>query len=1253
MLDSDPSAIGPYDIVEVLGFGGGGVVYKGCHRETGELVAIKTLHAFLEDRLSHLRWEIHALARLRHPRIVRIVDHGIHGDVPWYAMDCLEGATLRRYSVGLWQAALGALQEWEELTDPEEMTLDVQFGTREWWTLCLPSRRLAQLLTAPFARTERLPGVAGAENGQRAQETMTAGPRLDSEASGSGEPTLTAPSLSPGDQGVARPSEASEADQDLPRRRIPGVLLNKLLDLALKLCPPLAFLHGEGMVHCDFKPENILISPSGEPVLVDFGLLSLSGGPRAREVLRITTQGIGTAPYMAPEQIRGELPDARADLYALGCILYEMFTRRRPFRGRTVEDLLGQQLHEMPHPPGEIVEGLPRELDELILGLLAKRPQDRIGHADQVAAVFRSLGGRDAGARAQPPVRAALYRSGFVGRTEELSAVRMKLDKLMEGRGSLVLIHGESGSGKTRFAMKLARQAKGHRIQVLTGESDAPAAPAEKSGHRGGAPLEALRPILRAIADRCHEKGPEETRRLLGKRLGLLAQFEPALARLPGAKVPARSKAPDSVTPSRVHRSFFETLAALAEKRPLLMILDDLQWADELTLGFLQNLLQEGHLEETRLLVLGAYRSEEASPTIQRLASHDEVLTLRMGDLNEEAISTIVREMLAMKEAPVELVRYLAHQSEGNPFFVAEYLHAAVETGLLVRGEGGSWKVAGDFSDGEARSEIDLPESLVELVGRRLDALPKRAVRVAQAAAVLGREFEAKLLGRVTRKKTKRLGRALQELFRRHVLQSAGASSLRFVHDKIREVAYGGISAKRRRKLHRRAAEALEERQAHRQDAPLAVLGQHWEEANDPVRARTYYLAGARQARHLHAYGEAEQLYHNYLRLVDEPNVRSVDSRNDLARDILYAQGRNPEAIEQHEIALREAVRLGDLNAQAQCLRGLATVYRGTGQLDKASKLAHQALQIYRQADDIRLQGRTLAMLAGIAEDQGRIERAEELYRAALALHREARSPHFEAITLSSLGLLFQLRGKFLESRSLQKAALEIHRMVGNRRSEAITLELLGSLAIDEQKWTEARQLLEQALNILKDIGNRRFEAIAMGRLALVDFAQGRLPEARALLSQSLGLLERAGNRLFWGRALRDMARLERLGRANLGDAARLLQRAEGMFDKLENALELALCICERGHLALAGGETARSFIGRARELCASVGLGSASQPGRAIGRLERADNDFRAGRPLIRGDIPFDLPDSLRHFEPKVFGLANSGGDIRNQSTT
>jgi serine/threonine protein kinase len=392
-----PETIGPYRLEGLLGRGGVGAVYRAVHLQTGQLAALKALEQPVAALLPTIRREVAALARLRHPGIVRVLQSGSHQGMPWVALELVEGATLRRYVQSI--EALG-------------------FAT-------------------PETETQPATGLGSDPGPAESQAT----PQAQTDLSGS------RPSLPPG-------------------------RLHAILSLLRRICAPLAYLHGEGLVHRDLKPENILVRPDGRPVLVDFGLIAEFAGRLSRETLVVETGTSGTLRYMAPEQLQGRLLDARADLYALGCILYELLTGRPPFPGLQPQQVVWGHLHTPPRRPSELMEGLPAELDELVLRLLAKEPRERLGHADDVAAALAALGAEDGWEG--PQVRPYLYRPELAGREEVLRELEARLEALQAGgsgaRGGLVLLGGESGVGKSRLALELGRRAERRGLLVLTGE---------------------------------------------------------------------------------------------------------------------------------------------------------------------------------------------------------------------------------------------------------------------------------------------------------------------------------------------------------------------------------------------------------------------------------------------------------------------------------------------------------------------------------------------------------------------------------------------------------------------------------------------------------------------------------------------------------------------------------------------------------------------------------------------------------------
>jgi tetratricopeptide (TPR) repeat protein len=616
--------------------------------------------------------------------------------------------------------------------------------------------------------------------------------------------------------------------------------LEHALKIVRRLCAPLAFTHGMGMIHGDLKPGNVFIRETDQPVLMDFGLVSRFAGAIGREVIEVSRALTGTAMYMSPEQAAGRPLDARSDLYALGCILYELLTGHPPFRDASSLAVVTQHLLQTPTPPSSLVEGISPKLELLVMRLLSKEPRRRIGHADDVAATLAEMGAGDESSGPAP--RAYLYRPRMAGRVEVLEKMADVLDRAVKGSGSCAVLSGESGLGKTCFAAAVGTRAAEMRMCVVASEC----VPIEGGlGDARGAPLHPFRPLLVVIADACREQGAAATEQLLGSRGKILAAIEPALLQVPGqASQPDSQDLPAEAARQRLFDALRETLVALASLQPLLLVIDDLQWADELSIAFLAS-LSEAFFTQNAMVLLGTFRPEEVKgPLVDLLrANWLERLTLRR--LDSELVSMVVGDMLALDKPPQSFVDSLSQRSSGNPFFVAEYLRAAVAGGLLRR-KAGAWQLSAHST----YDDLGLPDSLKDLVRKRLALLNPMVDRLLAAAAVLGREVDGDLVVAVAGADHAAALEGINELLSRQVIEEVQPGRFRFIHDKLREIAYDKIARSVRCELHQTAALAIEARCS--ADADLtsraSELAYHFAEAGDARRAVDYLEKAGMQA---------------------------------------------------------------------------------------------------------------------------------------------------------------------------------------------------------------------------------------------------------------------------------------------------------------------------------------------------------------------------------------------------------------------
>ncbi len=822
-----PVAFGPYRVVGVVGRGGMGVVYHARHEGSGEDVAIKTVRIRKRHLLHRFRREVQAMARIRHPGLVRIIEIGQSEGQPWYAMELLRGITLDQYFEAKWPGS-----------DPRSGSRGAsgRLGSGDDFFL------LAEPAADPATRPEASGATATLDGGLARPGTIGLRP------TGMATAFDLDPPLGPG------PAEDIASGPGPPQVAVSEADRLEFLTMIARLCETLAYIHGEGIVHRDLKPQNVFLLADGTPVLLDFGLV-VSFGSEGRESLDRGGRIEGTPEYMAPEQGRGDFVDARADLYSVGCLLYEGVVGRVPIRAATPMGTLKAQVVEAPVAPRVLRNDVPEALNALILNLLAKRAGDRLGYAKDVVDALAGLGCPVGGWATDRPSRDYLYRPGFVGREQVLGVLERHVRRVVGQPGRAVFLRGQSGAGKTRAFMELARRLEQSGFNVVTCECP-PVAVGPRDGGGGdgldvrATPLLPFRALLQVVGDACLERGPAEAERLLGPRGPILAECEPALASLPGQDRHRDSPAAGGdILGSNLIEALGETLSEFARNAPVVVLLDDLQWADELTLNFLA-LFHVGVWDRPDVAIVAAYRSDEEVEALKGYRPVFEDATfVDLEPMGDDCLAEIIRDMLGSHDPGERFVGHLARRSQGNPFFVAEYLRAAVAEGLLRRDPSGAWLLHQAVGSGPIEDVADavaLPGSLRELIARRLDGLPDDARDLLELASVLGREVEPELLDAVELLDDARMLGAIEALLVAQVIEESAQGCFRFAHDKLREVAYDRIAPTRRRALHRSAARAIE-RIALGRDEPGddPTLAHHWYRSIDDRGDDPYAVARA------------------------------------------------------------------------------------------------------------------------------------------------------------------------------------------------------------------------------------------------------------------------------------------------------------------------------------------------------------------------------------------------------------------------
>jgi DNA-binding SARP family transcriptional activator len=681
-------------------------------------------------------------------------------------------------------------------------------------------------------------------------------------------------------------------------------------------------------------------------------------------------------------------------------------------------------------------------------------------------------------------------RGLLVGRDHELQELDAALEDAFAGRGRVVLLVGEPGIGKSRLADELIGQARARGARVLIG----------RCWEAGGAP--AYWPWLQSLRAYVRETAPDTLREQLGAGAPDLAPLLPELREL-FHRLPEPPTLESESARFRLFEAASSFLKEAARTRPLVLVLDDLHAADEPSLLLLQFLARE--LGESRLLVVGAYRDVDPTPAdplttvLTELAREPVTRSLALAGLGERDVTRFI-ELMSGETPSEELVFGICKETEGNPLFVGEIVRLLAAEGSLDAGA----------------PRIAIPQSVRDVIARRLRHLSEECNRVLVLASVLGREFRLDALARLAGVSEDELLDTLDEAMAARVISNSpgAADQLRFAHVLIRDTLYEGLTTARRVRLHRNAVEALEALYGEDPGGHLAELAHHAIAGSDFDTGVGYAQRAGDRALELLAYEEAARLYGTALEALDLSRRSDEVARCELLLSLGEAELRAGNAAVAKQVFLdaAEAARklgLGRELARAAAGYGGRIMYARAGGDDRLVPLLEEGIAALGE-DDVDLRARLLARLAGALRDERSRDRRDRIAAEAVELARRTGNPAALAYALDGRAAAIMAPDTAAECLALGSELLDLGATIGDpdrvlqgHYHRTIVLVMTGDVA-------EA----DSDLGAISRIATELRQPVELWRLsatqAMFALAAGRLDDADELISRAFSLGERA-----------------------------------------------------------------------------------------------------------------------------------------------
>ncbi len=605
-----------------------------------------------------------------------------------------------------------------------------------------------------------------------------------------------------------------------------------------------------------------------------------------------------------------------------------------------------------------------------------------------------------------------------------------------------------------------------------------------------------------------------------------------------------------------------------ATENPLILFIDDLQWADQTTLNLLHYLAR--NTRENRVLILGTYRPEDVLKlpngrshmlelTMQNMSREDLLENINLQRLGVEHTGKVIRSALGSKISDLEFVEKIHEETGGNPFFILEVMKLLSEDGSIsINSEDG-------FTCSEHIGDLNIPSKVYDVIKRRLNRLKEEQIDILECGSIEGDVFRSEVVGRVLELNRLKLLKDLSEIENKHKLIHSMGKKYHFDHAKISEVLYNGMMEELRQEYHRLVGDTIEDIYQESIEEVVNELAHHYYKASDE-KAPQYLIQAGDRAKESYANAEALHLYELALDIFEDD--KKVVMVSESIGDVKELMGFYDDAI---DLFQRAAELTKDIETKARNLRKTAEVYHKMGDITQSEDVIKKIKSFFVTNRAAEL-GRISVLEGDINYRKGNLDRAMKLLSESIDIFNEVGGDKDMGNALRTAGNIHLYRGEDDKALEQYEKSLTVMKNIGDMAGIAAALNNIGIISLNTSDWESALELYQGSLEIEEKIGNKWGMARSLNNIGIVLRNKGEYDRALELYGRSLSIKEKIGDRQGIADSLNNIGRVHR-SKGDLKKALELYRKSLSIYEVISNIQGVSTSLNNIGELLFDTGE--------------------------------------------------------------------------------